>query len=52
MSVWLPQHSWARMGAVLDKDKKERPADLIRLAVELELQRREGELASKKKPKR
>jgi hypothetical protein len=39
------------MGAVLDKDKKERPADLIRLAVERELQRREAE-AQKKRPTR
>ena len=41
MSVWLPQESWARMDALLRE--KELRADLIRAAVERELQRREAE---------
>jgi metal-responsive CopG/Arc/MetJ family transcriptional regulator len=40
----------ARIDRVLDKEKKEKRADLIRGAVEVELQRREAEL-KKKRPK-
>ena len=47
VSVWLPQQSWARMDALLWE--KELRADLIRAAVEAEVQRREAEL---KKPRK